>query len=337
MKKLVLTFITTGLLTMGLSLTASAYGFDDFNDYVNEDGTYTYYFEQGITVTMPEEWYQNTFIKTNGDKVTFYHKNSYEKWAEKGHENGGRLFTIGYSVNWDFKDLDEMTYIGYDEETMLNYYAYKPTDCQGFGTDQEIYTEYNELFRSADDIIASVKILSEGNADSNEAVVVDRTPSSDLYKIAGTSLFSFECGTDWFVNNEIGGGIIAKKSEDAGTFDIPELMIFPVNFEETIGDEVVKIKNAYLDTYQNRIAKAPEILTYEVTGTDRKLAGVKVLISSEDGMETITRVDLLEEINGQYYEYSCAYVSSTYAEGAHEDETTYFEYLHAIETMECSM
>lgn len=336
MKKSVLAFITAILLTTELSLTASAYGFDDFNDYFNEDGTYTYYFEQGITVTMSEEWYQNTFIKTYGDKVTFFHKDSYDKWAEKGIENGGRLFTIGYSVNWGFKDIYEMTYIGYDEEELLNYYAYKPTDCQGYGPDQEINTEYNELFRSADEVIASVKILSEENTDRVKAAAIDRMPSGDLYKVAGTVLFSFECGKNWFVN-EIGGGIIAKKSEAADTFENPELMIFPVNFEETIGEEVVKIKNAYMDTYQNRIVKEPEILTYEVIGTDRRLAGVKVLISSEDGMETITRVDLLEEINGQYFEYSCAYVSSTYVEGAHEDETTYFEYLHAIETMECSI
>lgn len=336
MKKTALAFILAALLTTGLAHAAYAHGFEVFNDYFNADGTCSYYFEQGITVTMPEEWYQNTFIKTYGDKVTFFHKDSYEKWAEKGHENGGRLFTIGYSVNWDFKDLDEMTYIGYDEEEMLNYYAYKPTDCQGYGPDQEINAEYNELFHSVDEVIAGVKILSEGNADSDETAVIDRTPSSDLYKVAGTDLFSFECGTNWYVN-EIGGGIIAKKSEDADIFENPELMIFPVNFEETIGEEVVKIKNAYMDTYQNRIAKEPEILSWEVTGTDRKPEGVKVLISSEDGMETITRIDLIEEMNGQYFEYSCAYVSSTHVEGAYEDETTYFEYMHVIETMECSI
>ena len=199
------------------------------------------------------------------DIVSIEHNVRYNQLVDDlGMDSISTGVTVAWAMEMAEKGIHDFGVHFGNEEEMLNYYAYKPTDCQGFGTDQEIYTEYNELFRSADDIIASVKILSEGNADSNEAVVVDRTPSSDLYKIAGTSLFSFECGTDWFVNNEIGGGIIAKKSEDAGTFDIPELMIFPVNFEETIGDEVVKIKNAYLDTYQNRIAKEPEILTYEM-------------------------------------------------------------------------
>ena len=59
MKKTALAFILAAFLTTGLAHAAYAYGFEVFNDYFNADGTCSYYFEQGITVTMPEEWYQN--------------------------------------------------------------------------------------------------------------------------------------------------------------------------------------------------------------------------------------------------------------------------------------
>ena len=112
MNKLGAIAISAAILTFGMSISASANGLEDFNDYMNADGTYSYYFNQGITVTMPEEWYQNTFVKAEIGQAAFYHKDSYEKYQESGIDDGGKLFTIAYSVNSSFKDLEEMTYIG---------------------------------------------------------------------------------------------------------------------------------------------------------------------------------------------------------------------------------
>ena len=41
-------------VTAAMTLGTAVYGgiFDDFNDYQNPDGTYSYYFMQGVTVTM---------------------------------------------------------------------------------------------------------------------------------------------------------------------------------------------------------------------------------------------------------------------------------------------
>ena len=133
------------ILILGMPIGASANGLEDFNDYMNADGTYSYYFEQGITVTMSEEWYQNTFVKAEVGQASFYHKDSYEKYKESGIEDGGKLFTIAYSVNSSFKDLDEMTYIGFDEEEMLNYYATKPTDYRAYVSDPAVKAEYDSL------------------------------------------------------------------------------------------------------------------------------------------------------------------------------------------------
>lgn len=217
MKKNTVAIIVASLLTIGLSASASANGFEEFNDYFNEDGTYSYYFDQGITITMPEEWYQNTIVNAYEDRVIVCHKDSYEKWAENGQENGGRLFTIAYSVNHGFRDLDEMTYIGYDEEEMLNYYATKPTDYQAYAPDPEMKAEYDKLFSTSDDIIANIKINSNERAASGEAEEIieinslcelhgeytdkvnnTREYSYDLPKVSGNSEYVTK------INEEIG-------------------------------------------------------------------------------------------------------------------------------------
>ena len=160
MKKIITAMIAIVLLISLISISVSAEGMEDYNDYIRPDGSYSYYFYPGVLVTMPEEWYQNTIAKAYENRVVFCHKDSYNKWAEEGLENGGRLFTVACSVNTDFKDLDEMTYIGFDEENLLNYYATKPTDYQAYSQDAEIKAEYDRLFSTADEIIANIQILS---------------------------------------------------------------------------------------------------------------------------------------------------------------------------------
>ena len=160
MKKLTAAMIAFVLLISAFSISASASGMEEYNDFIRADGSYSYYFYPGILVTMPEEWYQNTIAKAYEDRVIFCHKDSYNRWAEEGLENGGRLFTIACSVNTDFKDLDEMAYIGFDGETLLNYYATKPTDYQAYSSDPEIRAEYDRLFSTADEVIANIQILS---------------------------------------------------------------------------------------------------------------------------------------------------------------------------------
>ena len=200
--------------------------------------------------------------------------------------------------------------------------------------------EYDSLWETADDVIGSIRILSAETADPDGGVMdagdsgtegFDRVPSSDLYRIEGNDQFSFECVKDWVAERQ-GSAVVVFKTEE---FDIPYYSICTVALEGTPGEEIVKTIDRFRGFYQERIAKEPELLTYEVEGTDRKIAGVSIAVSSEDGMDTVTNLILIEEIDGSYYEYSCSYVSQTYAEDSHEDETTYFEFMHAIKTMEC--
>ena len=286
MKKLLFAAMT-GLLSAGCVMSVSAAGLEDFYDYVNADGTYSYFFEQGVTITMSEAWYQNTFVEAEMGSAVFYHKDSYEKYKAEGIDNGGKLFTLACSVNSDFRDLDEMTYIGFDEEEMLNYYTTKPTDYPAYASDEAVRQEYDSLWSEVDEVIDSIKLVN---------------------------------------NTEFASG--------DGSSEPPAYSITPIEITGTVGEEVVKRKDAYIKAYQERIARQPEVITYEVPGTDRKLAGIQLAVSSVDGMDTVTILDFIEELDGKYYEYCCSYVSQTYAQDRYEDETTYFEFLHAIDTME---
>ena len=160
MKRMARVLAMLVLLAVAGAASASAAGLEDFNDYMNEDGTYSYYFMQGVTVTLSEEWYQNTFVKADVSSATFYHRDSYERYAAEGIEGGGMLFSIGCSVNTDFEDFEEMTYIGFDDQEMLNYFATKPTDYPAYAADAEVCAEYNALFAEVDAVIEGIQLAN---------------------------------------------------------------------------------------------------------------------------------------------------------------------------------
>ncbi len=159
-------------LTLSMAVSAAAWAgtFDDYYDYRNEDGTYSYYFtaddSQGLFVTMDQEWYQNTFVMTGDAGATFYHKGSYDAYAKEGL-TGGKLFTIGACVNSSFQDLPHAEYIGFDEELCMNIYADLPTDYQGYEKDQTIRVQYDALWAGVYDVIGKTRIGS-GRIQSQE-------------------------------------------------------------------------------------------------------------------------------------------------------------------------
>ena len=63
-------------LTMSLAPASAVWAgaFDNYVDYQNPDGTYSYYFDQGVLVTLDENWYQNTILKTSDRGAAFYQK-----------------------------------------------------------------------------------------------------------------------------------------------------------------------------------------------------------------------------------------------------------------------
>lgn len=160
MKRAAMALAMLALWVAVFATGASAAGLEDFNDYMNEDGSYSYYFMQGMKVTLSEEWYQNTFVKADTASVTFYHRASYDRYAAEGMEDGGALFTVACSVNTSFEDLEEMTYIGFDEKEMLNYYAVKPTDYPAYAADAATKAEYDALWADVDAVIAGITLTN---------------------------------------------------------------------------------------------------------------------------------------------------------------------------------
>ena len=115
---------------------------------------------QGLFVTMPAEWYENTLVVADVNNVTFYHRDSFERYAAEGIEGGGMLFSIGCSVNTDFEDFEEMTYIGFDEVEMLNYFAIQPTDYPAYTADAGVRAQYDALFAEVDAVIAGIRLAN---------------------------------------------------------------------------------------------------------------------------------------------------------------------------------
>lgn len=188
MKKWIMALIT---LAAGIAVSSAAWAgvFDNYVDYLNPDGTYSYYFDQGVLVTLDGNWYRNTFVKTGDRGATFYQKASYDAYAEEGLE-GGRLFTIGASVNTAFSELPSFVYIGFDEDSCMNYYAELPTDYQAYTEDEAVRAGYDALWAEVRDVIAGIRIGNEIQAGSGQDVddgngLAEELSSPDIGEPAG--------------------------------------------------------------------------------------------------------------------------------------------------------
>ena len=185
MKKSILA-VLSALLTLGMAMSAFSEGFSDYNDYMNSDGSYSYYFMQGINVTMDQEWYQNTFVKADEEKAVFYHRDSFYRYAEEGIDGGGRLFTIAASADTDFEQLPAYEYIGYDANAGLHYYVILPTDYPAYAEDEEIRAEYDSLWADVDTVIESIEIVYPGDEkEGDEAGHSEASPVAGGYPLAG--------------------------------------------------------------------------------------------------------------------------------------------------------
>ena len=312
----------TAVLAMAFSVTVSADAFDDYYDYENPDGTYSYYFTEGVTVTLDKDWYQKTMVVAGENGATFYHKASYEAYEKEGYE-GGRLFTLGASVNTDFQEYPSFEYIGFDEEEAMNYFAVLPTDYQGYAEDESIRAEYDALCAGVKDVIAGIRLDGAAEDASGDGELFERVSYEDD--------FSFEIPKDWTHWTLEDPDTLLASADGSDT--PPILFVQKADSDLNAGDYAVKRKNEFLETFGDIAVGEPEIITYEPEGTDRKLAGFRGVYDSDSDARQYTVLEYVEYFGDDLYHYYCCYVSGTEKEGEHEDETTYFEFLHAIDTM----
>lgn len=153
---------------MGIMLMASSvYGSADDSEYMeftdNElvDGSLIYYFKE-MEITLPADWKGKFDIEINGNNATFYHKASREKWRASNGTDGGKLFTLSCSVNDDFAELPDFSYIGFSDESAMNYFMIFPTDVQAYMDDNTIAEEFQQMNSEIDFVKENARMLGTG-------------------------------------------------------------------------------------------------------------------------------------------------------------------------------
>ena len=103
----------------------------DYTDDLLPDGSPIYYFPE-LSLTLPADWNGRVMAMAEEGRTAFYQKVSYEKYQEEGLDGGGFLFALGASVNSSFSQLPAFEYIGFSEESAMNYYLELPTDYPAY-------------------------------------------------------------------------------------------------------------------------------------------------------------------------------------------------------------
>ena len=133
------------------------------------DGSLVFRFSD-LTMTFPADWAEKMLAMPTDGGLSFYQRASYEKYLEEDIEGGGYLFTLGASVNGSFSELPAFRYLGFSENSCMNYYMVLPTDYPAWMGDEAIRAEYDQMLAQVDAIADSVVI------DPEDAVVESGGP-----------------------------------------------------------------------------------------------------------------------------------------------------------------
>ena len=139
------------------------------------DGSTVLHFED-MDLTLPAGWEDKALMIDGEGGLSFYQAASYEKYLEEDIEGGGYLFTLGASVNASFSELPAFKYLGFSEDSAMNYYLILPTDYPAWMGDDAIRAEYDEMLAQVDAIAASAvfpdnQVVEDGNGLGDEPVM----------------------------------------------------------------------------------------------------------------------------------------------------------------------
>ena len=146
------------LLTLSVTALAEPYGPFDYTDDILEDGSLIYYF-QDLSLTLPADWSGKLMVVRGEQGVSFYQKASYEKYQAEGME-GGLLFSLGASVNDSFTELPHFEYLGFSENSAMNYFLNLPSDFQPY-MEGTLPDEYSAMYAEMDFVLEHVEIYPE--------------------------------------------------------------------------------------------------------------------------------------------------------------------------------
>ena len=156
MKRLIAVLLALVLIVMPVS--AETGSFFDYTDDILESGDLIYYFQE-LSLTLPASWRGKVMAEQDESGVSFYQISSHENYLKEGIKNGGFLFELGASVNHDFSKLPSFRYIGFCEESAMNYYLRLPTDYPAYN-EEAIRAEYDEMLGQIDYVVENSKYAS---------------------------------------------------------------------------------------------------------------------------------------------------------------------------------
>ena len=159
MKRLIAVLLALVLIVMPVS--AETGSFFDYTDDILESGDLIYYFQE-LSLTLPASWRGKVMAEQDESGVSFYQISSHENYLKEGIKNGGFLFELGASVNHDFSKLPSFRYIGFCEESAMNYYLRLPTDYPAYN-EEAIRAEYDEMLGQIDYVVENAKFYADQN------------------------------------------------------------------------------------------------------------------------------------------------------------------------------
>ena len=146
------------LLLLALPWMAAADGLE-FTAAPQEDGSLILYFDD-LSLTLPAGWGDKALAIPGDGGLSFYQRESYERYQAEGIEGGGFLFSLGASVNGSFSQLPAFEYLGYSEDSAMNYYLALPTDYPAYN-EESVRAEYDKMLAQVDAIARSAVFYDE--------------------------------------------------------------------------------------------------------------------------------------------------------------------------------
>lgn len=188
------------------SMTANAEISDDLwecSTYRDENNDIVIDFTEVQTV-LPASWAKKCQVITSTDHASFYHTQSRELWTEElGYPNGGHLFTISFSEDYDFTYLPAYHLLGQTEDGY--YFLEYPTDYQAYAENVEVADDFNSL--SAD-----VEWITEHTQIKEEYLVEDTalgiSSSEDILGISDEEMSEYilpQSSSEYLVTSDLDG------------------------------------------------------------------------------------------------------------------------------------
>ena len=169
-----ITAILLALMMFALSALAEPMSLLDYTDDILEDGSPIYYFPE-LSLKLPADWQGKVMAMPEAGRTAFYQIASYEKYRDEGIDGGGFLFALGASVNGSFSQLPAFRYLGFSEESSMNYYLELPSDYPAYFEDA-IRAEYDAMAAQIDEVAQGVSFYAEQTPEepSGSGVTLER-------------------------------------------------------------------------------------------------------------------------------------------------------------------